>query len=93
MLGYVPRTMEFSLDLPDDINRTRSKTIKQRHYFATIAVAIFVIGIVLGSALIVWMPERLVSPTKTVSSDEDHKATLSHGRAENHIELEPGKQK
>ncbi|MHC4556175.1 MAG: hypothetical protein ACYTFW_04525 [Planctomycetota bacterium] len=85
MLGYVPKTMEFSLDLPDDINRVRSKTIKRRHSFATIAVVIFVIGVVLGSALIVWMPGRLASPTKTVSTEEDRNATLSHFWAENHI--------
>ena len=61
MFGYVPRTMEFSLDLPDDINSVRSKTIKQRHNYAILAVALFVIGVVLGSALIVWMPGRLTS--------------------------------
>jgi len=47
-IGYFPRRSTLSLDLPDDIERDRSKTITRRQRCAIGAFSIFCIGIMYG---------------------------------------------
>ena len=53
VLGYFPQKGCLSLDLPAEIERERSVTIKRRLRYAALGFVIFCIGILLSSWLIV----------------------------------------
>ena len=53
VLGYFPQKGSLSLDLPAEIERERSKTIRRRHRYALSAFLVFCIGIVYGSWVLV----------------------------------------
>lgn len=53
VLGYFPQTGLLSLDLPVEIERERSATIRRRRRYAISAFIIFCMGIVYGSWVLV----------------------------------------
>jgi hypothetical protein len=53
VLGYFPQKGLLSLDLPAEIERERSATIRRRYRYAISAFIIFCIGIVYGSWVLV----------------------------------------
>lgn len=53
ILGYFPQKGSLSLDLPAEIERERSTTIRRRQWHATIAFIIFCFGVVYGSWILV----------------------------------------
>ena len=53
VLGYFPQKGSLALDLPVEIERGRSTTIRRRHRYAILAFTIFCIGIVYGSWILV----------------------------------------
>ena len=53
VLGYFPQKGRLSLDLPAEIERERSVTIRRRHRYASAAFSVFCIGIVLGGWILV----------------------------------------
>ena len=54
VVGYLPTMAEFSLDLPHEINRHRSATIRRRRIVAHVCLAVFAAGALLGSAVVIW---------------------------------------
>ncbi len=53
VLGYFPQKGSLSLDLPAEIERERSETIRRRHFYAVAGFSVFCIGIVLGVWVVV----------------------------------------
>lgn len=53
VLGYFPQKGSLSLDLPAEIERERSATIRRRHRYAMIAFLVFCAGIIYGSWVLV----------------------------------------
>jgi hypothetical protein len=53
VLGYFPQKGSLSLDLPDEIERERSVTIRRRYRYAIIAFFLFCAGIIYGSWVLV----------------------------------------
>ena len=51
IIGYFPQKSHLSLDLPDEIEKERSSTIKRRHRYAICGFVIFCTSVVLGSWL------------------------------------------
>ncbi len=53
VLGYFPQKGRLSLDLPAEIERERSVTIRRRHRYAVFAFSVLCVGIVLGAWILV----------------------------------------
>ena len=53
VIGYFPQKGLLSLDLPVEIERERSLTIKRRHRYASLGFISFCIGIILSSWVII----------------------------------------
>jgi len=53
VIGYFPQKGALSLDLPAEIERERSKTIRRRYRYAIVAFLLFCIGIIYSSWVLV----------------------------------------
>jgi len=53
VLGYFPQKGKLSLDLPSEIERERSTVILRRQRFATVAFALFALGVLYATWLLV----------------------------------------
>jgi hypothetical protein len=53
IIGYFPQKGSLSLDLPAEIERERSATIRRRHRYAIFAFVVFCLGTVCGSWVLV----------------------------------------
>ena len=53
VLGYFPQKGSLSLDLPTEIERERSITIRHRYWYATVGFVIFCIGVVISSFVLI----------------------------------------
>lgn len=53
VIGYFPQKGSLSLDLPSEIERERSRTIRRRHGYSLFAFSFFCIGILLSSWILI----------------------------------------
>lgn len=62
VIGFFPRTSQFSLDIVDEIDRERNKTIARRRWCAIIGFAAFCLGIVGSIAILAFVSTAAGSP-------------------------------
>lgn len=55
VIGFFPRTIRFSLDIVDEIDRERNKTIARRRLFSIIGFVAFCVGIVCSIGILVFV--------------------------------------
>ncbi|WP_201167073.1 hypothetical protein [Halorhodospira halophila] len=53
VIGYFPKRGSLSLDLPSEIERERSRTIRRRHGYSLFAFSVFCVGILLSSWILI----------------------------------------
>lgn len=53
VIGYFPQKGTLSLDLPSEIERERSETIRRRYGYSLFAFSVFCAGILLGSWILI----------------------------------------
>lgn len=62
VVGFFPQTSKFSLDLIEEIERERSKTISRRQRFAVSGFVVFCLGVGCGIAILLFVIGSANSP-------------------------------